>query len=174
MTPSVVIISTPSIDFDTFIGLSQQVLGYSPAAAVDASRRQHSDSERFIACLAALRDRSALPGDASPNLLAFAAFGLFFAADERDMLDIMESCAGMPAVVADTLATGVVATVIHGTVAQWRDAVRTGCHPLKEHNIRACFNLVRNLFIDVGLDVWKDCTAKPMADQTFYLEDKRR
>ena len=37
MTPNALLIQTPAIDFGTFLSLSQQALGYSPAEAVDAS-----------------------------------------------------------------------------------------------------------------------------------------
>ena len=172
MTPHAVLITQPDVDFEAFIGLSHQMLGYSPAASADASRVEHSNSERYISCLAALRDRNASAGF-TPNLLAFVSFGLYVAADERDMLDIMECCAGMPAVVADTLSRNVVAAMIYGTLAQWRDAVKTGSSPTMERNVRAGFNTVRGLFDGLGLNVWKDMNSRQMPDHTYYLEDRR-
>ena len=60
MTPDAVLIQEPRIDFTTFLGLSHKMLGYSPAAAADASRRELTDAERFLSCLAALKDPDAL------------------------------------------------------------------------------------------------------------------
>jgi hypothetical protein len=56
MMPDAVLIQVPSIDFRTFVGLSHKVLGRSPAASSDACRRELSDAERFLSCLAAMRD----------------------------------------------------------------------------------------------------------------------
>ena len=81
MQPSVVLIVKPAVDFDTLLGVSHQLLGYSPASAVDSSRAGHCEIERFISCLAALRDADA-PAGLTPNLLSFAHFGFLIAADE--------------------------------------------------------------------------------------------
>ena len=93
MNPSAILISAPAIDFRTFIGLSHKVLGRSPAAPSDACRRELSDAERFLSCLAALRDEHA-PVGLSPHLLTHVSFSAFIGADERDMLEILQLCAG--------------------------------------------------------------------------------
>ncbi len=136
-------------------------------------RLEHSDTERFISCLAAFRDEKAAAG-LTPNLLHHASFSLFIVADERDLLDIIQFASGMPVVFAETLARGVLAAVITGTLAQWRDAVKSGANPDAETNVRACFCQIMSLFEQAGLnDVWRDYQTKPMSDRTFYLEDRR-
>ena len=57
MNPECLLITTPSVDFSAFTGLCQQVLGYSPVLAADVLLREPSEAERFLSCLAALRDR---------------------------------------------------------------------------------------------------------------------
>ena len=89
MMPDAVLIQVPSIDFRTFIGLSHKVLGRSPAASSDACRRELSDAERFLSCLAAMRDERA-PVGLSPHLLKHVSFSAFIGADERDMLEILQ------------------------------------------------------------------------------------
>jgi hypothetical protein len=173
MLPDAVLIQVPSIDFRTFIGLSHKVLGRSPATSSDACRRELSDAERFLSCLAALRDEHALVG-LSPHLLAHVSFSAFIGADERDMLDILQLCAGMPFVVVETVVRGIQAAVITGTLSQWRDAVVSGCSKGIESSVRHCFNKLHGLFIAAGLNVWNDFHARQAPDQTFLLlEDKR-
>jgi hypothetical protein len=81
----------------------------------------------------------------------------------------------MPFVITDTLARGVMAAIVTGTLAQWRDAVKAGTTANAEHNIRECFNQILAVFDKLGLkSVWNDFTARPVKDGTFLLEDKRK
>jgi len=173
MMPDAVLIQVPSIDFRTFIGLSHKVLGRSPAAPSDACRRQLSDAERFLSCLAAMRDERA-PVGLSPHLLKHVSFSAFIGADERDMLDILQLCAGMSFVVVETIVRGVQAAVVTGTLSQWRDAVVSGCGKGVPTPVRHCFNKLHGLFTAAGLNVWGDYSPRSAPDQTFLLlEDKR-
>jgi len=173
MKPSVAIISEPAIDFATLLGVAQQALGYSPGAKADQVRREMPDSERLISCLSAFHDQAA-PAGLTPNLLSHVSFSILVVADERDLIDIIEASPGMAIMTADTTHRGVMLAVMSGTLAQWRDAVKTGSHPTAQFNVRSCFCDIMRLFDDRGLSVWKDQIIKPLPDQTFYLEDKRR
>ena len=172
MPADAILIQQPAIDFTKFIGLSHKMLGYSPASAADASRRKLSDAERFLGCLAAMKDVDA-PVSLSPHLLAHVSFSVLLAASERDMLDILEYCSAMPFVATDTVARGVQATVVTGTLAQWRDAVISGCQPDVEVSVRGLFNKILSLFESACLNVWTDCERRPASDNTLLLEDHR-
>ena len=167
-----VLIQRPAIDFPTFLGLSHKMFGHSPAAAADRNRRQLHDAERFLSCLASLQDPNALVG-LSPHLLAHVSFSVLLATNERDLLDVLGYCSGMPFVAADTVARGFQAAVITGTLAQWRDAVISGCQADVEGSVRALFNKILSIFEAANLNVWTDCTRKPSKDNTLLLEDKR-
>ena len=125
MNPEVLLVTTPAVNFRAFLGACLHVLGYTPARAADASSRDLSEAEKFLSCLAALRDPKA-PAGLAPNLLSHVSFSVFVVADERDMLDILERCAGMPFVTAETTVRGMTAAIVTGTLAQWRDAVAAG------------------------------------------------
>jgi hypothetical protein len=173
MNPEAVLINRPAIDFGVFLGASSQVLGYSPGAAADQSHREVCDAERFLSCLAALRDRDA-PAGLPPTLLTHVSFSSLIVADDRDMLDILERCAGMPFARADTLVRGVQCAVVSGTLAQWRDAVKSGSSADVVPSTRRCFNKLHSLFCHEGLNVWTDFRAREAPDRmTFLLEDKR-
>lgn len=168
-----ILINRPAIDFTVFLGVTEKVLGYNPAKTADGARREVSDAERFLSCLASMRDARA-PSGLAPKLLTHVSFSVFVVGDERDLLDILECCSGMPFVVADTTLRGVQCAVVNGTLAQWRDAVVSGSVKDAEPSVRRCFNKIHDLFCDEHLNVWSDYRTKTAPDQvTFLLEDKR-
>lgn len=171
MNADAILITQPSIDFTTLLSLSHQALGYSIAAACDSSRKQQSDAERFLSCLAALRDPHAAAGLA-PNLLTHIAFSVLIACDERDMLEVMECASGIAFVYSETVARGILLAVASGSMAQWRDAVVTGSR--REGMVRLLFNKVMGQFEAAGLNVWQDFNKRYQANNLFLLEDKRR
>lgn len=172
MQPDCVLIQVPSIDFRTFVGLTNKALGRNPSTASDASRRHLSDAERFLSCLAAMRDEKA-PAGFSPFLLKHVSFSAFIAANDRDMFEILQ-CATMPNVAVETIITGVQIAVVTGTLAEWRDAIISGCAKGVPTNVRHCFNKLHDLFSAAGLKVWPDYTPRPGPDHTYLLlEDKR-
>ncbi len=173
MKPSVAIIWEPDFNFDTLLGVAQQALGYSPGAKADQVRREMHGAERFLSILAAFHDPLA-PAGLTPNLLPHLSFSILIVADERDFLDIAEASPGIALTIAETTHRGVMLGVMTGTLAQWRDAVRTGTVLAAEFNVRSCFCDIHRQFDERGLSVWKDMHIKPLQDSTFLLEDKRR
>jgi len=172
MPAEAILIQQPAIDFSKFIGLSLTMLGYSPASKADASQRPLSDAERFLSCLAAMKDEHA-PVNLSPHLLTHVSFSVLLVAGERDMLDILEYCSTMPFVATDTIARGVQTAVVTGTLAQWRDAVISGCQPDVEVGVRILFNKILAIFESANLNVWTDCKRRTAQDKTLLLEDHR-
>lgn len=175
MPVEAVLIGEPAIDFTSLVSLCHKALGYSPASAADASHRKFSTTEKLLSILASLRDEKA-PAGITPNLLSFADFLVLVIADDRDLLDILELSAGMPFVRAETVARGVEIAVMKGSLAQWRDAVKSGTTPTAEPSVRALYSKILLLFEKQGLSsVWSDCDRRPAPDHSgFYLEDKRR
>ena len=143
MTPNFLLIQTPSPDFNKLLTLSQQALGYNAAEGIDASLIERSEAERFMSCLAAMQERGACPGFA-PHLLSHVSFSVLVAADEQDMLVIVEK-GEMPFIVINTKVRGVQLAVISGTLAEWKRMGNT-------------IPRIREVFIANNLDVWKsDC-----------------
>jgi len=163
------LIQQPAIDFGKFLGLTHEALGYSLASSADKSQRPMSDAERFLSCLNSMTNSqatAALNASLTPDLLTHVSFSVLLAADDRDLLGILQAASGMPFVVSDTRARGIQIAVITGTLAQWRDAVICGTQ--RGGAIQGCFCLIHDQFNDVGLNVWKDCVRKG-ADKLFYL-----
>jgi len=173
MKPEAVIIHRPSIDFSVFLGIALKVLGHSLATAADATTKQLTDAERFLSCLATMRDSNAAV-DLNPKLLPHVTYGILIVAAEADILDIMECSGGMPFVVAETMVQGALMTVMTGTLAQWKAAVLAGSVPETESTVRIAYNAIFGLFRDEGLNLWADFRQRQATDQvTFLLEDKR-
>jgi len=170
MNAIAVLVQQPAIDFAKFLSASREMFGYSPAASSDASHKQLSDSERFLSCLAAMKDRNA-PVSLPPHLLTHVSFSVLLVADERDILDVMEYCSSMPFTTAETVVRGIDAALVTGTLAQWKNAVVAGCSPDVEPSVRYLFNKMLGLFEAANLNVWGDCIKKGSRDQhTFLLE----
>jgi hypothetical protein len=172
MKPECLLLTSPAVNLRAFTSICQQVLGYSPVRAAAAMPRELSEAEKFLSCLAALRDPDA-PAGFTADLLPHAFFSVFLVAEDGDLYDILERCSGMPYVTAETTARGVSAAVISGTLAQWRDAVAAGSTPAVKLSVRAGFNKVHSIFRGAGLDVWGDYRSRPAPDNATLLLEYR-
>jgi len=76
--------------------------------------------------------------------------------------------------VVETIVRTVQVAVVTGTLAQWKEAVASGCSKGVSTPVRHCFNKLHGLFVAAGLNVWRDFASRIIPDQTFLLlEDKR-
>jgi hypothetical protein len=114
------------------------------------------------------------PVGLSPNLLSHVSFSILLATNERDLMDILECCSSMSFTTADTIARGIQAAVVTGTLSQWKTAVLSGCHETTEPSVRFLFNKILAQFEGANLGVWSDCSRKNhREDNTLLLEGPR-
>lgn len=168
MKPAAILITQPAIDFKGFLAVTHQALGYSLAASSDKAHDQHP-VERYLSCLAAMRDQNAPAGLAS-NLLYHASFTILLAAEEIDTLSILECAAGMPFVTVETITPGTDLTVVYGTLAQWRDAVVSGTR--RGGNVGTLYCSIMAQFEGMNLNVWSDYNKK-WSNGLFVLEHRK-
>lgn len=162
------LIVQPAVAFDILLRACDDILDHKVTEAVDSSIKRLSDTERFLSILAAMPDENA-PVSLSPHLLTQVSFSILTVASDVDMMDILESCAGMPFVHTETKSRGILAAVITGTMQQWRDSVVAGTKHTQA-TIRAGFNQIHDLFVQVGLcSIWNDYEQKPQEDGTYKL-----
>lgn len=168
MIPRSIFVAQPAVAFPVLLQACDEMLVHKVTQSVDDTVKRLSDSERFLSILAAMSDSQALVG-LPPNLLTHVVFSVLTVATDVDMLDILESCSGMPFTHTETKARGCVIAVITGSLQQWRDAVVTGT----KHNqmtIRSGFNQIHDLFVQAGLcSIWNDYEQKPQDDGTYTL-----
>lgn len=171
MNPEAFLVGRPAIDFSTFYSVTEKVLGYNTGLQAAFCGRQLSDTETFLSCLAAFKDPKA-PARLHRHLLNQVSFSVLVFADDCDLTGILELC-GMPFTTSETTIRGVFTAVIHGTLKQWRDAVKHGSSANVEPPVRRCFNRIYQLLQSEHVDVWTDCTTRETQGNTFLLEDKR-
>jgi hypothetical protein len=165
-------IAGPAIDFATLLSLTHKALGYSIANNADASHRKLADAEKFVSCLAEMKEEG---GEITPNLLSHVFYSVLIAAEERDLLDILERTSGMSFLRADTMAAGINLAVVSGTLAQWKDAVAAGTSEATSPTVRTCYSKILLLFDRAGLtSVWSNFERRPSEDQRRILSPSHR
>jgi hypothetical protein len=175
MKPGVIPIMQTKLDLSRWLPIARNVLGYSVAKAADAATVPLSDMPHALACLAAFKDEKA-PASVSwawPQWDLLSA-GFFIVAEELDMVGILDMLAGMPVTVAETTQRHILAAVVSGTLAQWRQAVKKACNGRQEPGVCAAFNTIyRHLEAEGLRDLFHGLKLTPQTDNTFLLEDKR-
>ncbi len=174
MDPGVALILLTKLDSETFLPLSRKVLGYSPASHADSLTIPLKELAHSVACIASFKheDNSPLLGVESPFFNLFHA-GFLIAADERDMIEILEFTA-MAYTRTETLSRGIEAAVISGSLPQWRDAVKLSCSlagPRPPRGVRHAFNSVYNILLNNGMQsLFAGLQVTNLQDKTFFLK----
>jgi len=175
MSAGAALIMLSNLDLNTLLPLSREMLGYSLAKAADGLTAPLSQSAHQLACISAFKDSKAPPTvkAAIPYLELYHA-GFLIAADERDLVDILEISA-MPFVAVDTIQRGIQAAVVSGSLDDWIRAVKLACRPqASSRDVRYVYNLIYNQLCNIGLkDIFGNLRSTDLRDKTFLLEDKR-
>jgi hypothetical protein len=164
------------MDLSQFLPVSRQLLGYSPAKAADGTTIPLQELAHQLACIAAFKNEQAGTSVRSAILhLDLFHAGFLIAADERDMVEILE-IAGMPFTLTVTLVRGIDAAIISGSLTQWRAAVKVACSAKTQlsRGARHAFNSVYKILCEHGLkDMFDDLQVSEQQDHTFLLEHRR-
>lgn len=167
MPVEVVLVTKPAVDFLALLKLTQDALGFNIASNADSSHRKFSETEKFLSCLASLKDEE---GVITTNLLSHVSFSVLIIADERDLIDILERTSGMSFVRAETTVSSVDLAVLTGNLAQWRDAVAAGTSESTPPTVRTCYSKILMLFDRAGLtSVWSNFDRRNAPDRSGFL-----
>lgn len=171
MTPGVALILQPEMDFGTLLPLGRKLLGYSLAKEADGVTIPLLPLPHQLACIAAFWGEKSQPTVRSARpYLGLISVGFLVAADERDMVFIIEAARGLESVVSDTIQRGVQAALITGTLAQWERAVRFACTASTSTAVRKAYNAVYRQLSDQGLrSIFEDFQVSEQSDKTFLL-----
>lgn len=176
MNPGVALILASKLDLSQFLPLSRDMLGYSPAKNADGAPIPLQELAHQLACIAAFKDEQAASTVKAAILqLDMLYAGFLIAADERDMVEILE-IAAMPFTRTPTLARGIDAVIISGSLVQWRTAVKAACNSRTHlsRDARHTFNSIYKILCKQGLkDMFDDLQVTEQQDRTFLLEDRR-
>jgi len=172
MPVEVALIIEPAIDFTTLLGITHEALRRNIASAADASHRRLSLSEKYLTCLASLRNEETT---SISNSLSHVSFGVLVIADDRSLLDILQQTLGMSFVQAETVAPGMNMAVLTGTLEQWRDAVAAGTDRTASPAVRTCYSKILLLFDHAGLTaIWSDYDRSTLPNRSGFLLEPRR
>lgn len=171
MSANALLLLMPTMNLPAFLTLATDMLGYSPARAADSAGLKNQ--QHLIVCLAAFRDKHATPNiKASKDIYALLHYGCLFAADDIDLLPILEVLDGMPIAVTDTKIRGVQAAIVAGSLREWRTAILRGCRIEQPEFIRRVYDSIYTQFCNIGLaEAFAIKTKKTLTDQTFTLEE---
>lgn len=169
---AVALVSFTTLDLNKLLPLVRQALNRSISAPADASGT--TPPLHHMLCIAAIKNKN-MKGNAAaaqPYLDMFHA-GFFVAAREEDFAEIME-IAALPCVSTDTVARGIKAAYMAGTIAQWQQAILRGCVTETTTAARQVFNDIYKALCKVGLGPALQMSAgKPREDNTSLIEYKK-
>ena len=174
MSVDVALVMRTQLDMDMFLGITNKVLGYSPAAKADAVIPSLKRTPHELACLLGFKDHNASPSlVAAEQFYDLYSFGFLVETDERDMPAILEM-AKMPYIMQETMIRGMMLALVIGTFRQWQTAIKRACKPEIDQMVRLCFDKAYLIFEREGLLKAFD-VGRPhlLPDTTFYLEDQR-
>lgn len=169
LNTQVVIIQKPKIDFNSFLSVTSQVLGYNPAAVADKSSKSMTDSEKLMLCMQAMKNPDSFK--CRDYFLDHMNVSVLIMALESDLLEVTEICAAMPYISTATLRRDVFLGIITGTLRQWREAVAVGCSKDVSMTVGALFTSAYQIFVKEGFGfVWSQYNVKPAAHGQLLLE----
>jgi hypothetical protein len=154
---AVQLIMFSAFDLDTFLPIARKARGKGVSA--DAI----TPEVRNMLCVAGLID-----GEAT-DVEDFYTLAYLIAVDERDVPEIVQM-AGMPHVVTDTVARGIQALIITGSLPKWQRAAKMGCRSCTSPQTRKIYNMIYTDLDKRGLCGALDVYRSPSGDGTFLLE----
>lgn len=173
MNPLAIIIMTPDLDASKYLPVCREMLGYSPARKADGANLK--EIPHLMTLLAGFRSETNAPGvRGSTDVYDLLHFGCLIAADERDMVPILEITSGMPFALTETVARGVLSVIITGSLRQWRRAILRGCRADQTTQTRCAFDSLYTNFCTLGLTELFGASKKAAPDHTFLLIDERK
>lgn len=148
MQPGVALVLLSKLDLNTFLPLARRLLDYSVSKSADSFT--FPDLAHQLVCIESFKNKQAPPKVTTKYLELFSA-GFLIAADEYDMLDILEATRGMPFIVTDTIERGIQVAIIHGSLAQWRRSIKLACEVQTTHAVKYVYNDVYRILCEHGL-----------------------
>jgi hypothetical protein len=174
MDDRVIPISIPNVAWQQYLSLTSEWLGHPPSKGVDSCQSRLSDFARYVASLGEFQAGKEV--DAKRTLrtrgpwLQHTFFSFLVLTTTNNLLRVAEST---DLKVLSTEVDGKRASVISGTLQEWRDSVILMCDDTSPKRLRLLFNTIKRAFDQIGLqDVFFEFRLKDAGDGTFLLESK--
>jgi len=173
MSPEITPIVIPLIDWQTFLRVSGEALGYQPNRVADSAPRPLQDAARFVVVLSSFQDRSissvpaALKG--SIDLLNHLSYSFAVYADDETLKQVMERT-DLKVTMTESVDRERIA-IVSGSLKNWYCATLTACQERQPFNLRLLFDKAMVFFESIGFgELWHDCRKRTLPDRTFLLE----
>lgn len=148
MKPAAALILTPRLHLDKLLPITRELLGRNLAQSADTTPIPLKSIIHQLACLAAFRNAKAAPV-LSKDCVSLLSVGFVVAAEEEDMILIVEAAKGLDFIVTETQQRGVLAAIVSGTLNNWRTAI--ACGVKAGGNVQHCYALIRSQLEHEGL-----------------------
>jgi hypothetical protein len=174
MDDRVIPISIPNVAWQQYLSLTSEWLGHPPSKGVDSCQSKLSDFATYTASLGEFQ--AGKETDAKRTLrtrgpwLQHTFFSFLVLTSPSVILRVAEST---DLNVLSTKVDGKRASVISGTLLEWRDTIILLCAADSPKRVRLLFNTIKQAFDQIGLqDVFFEYKLKDAGDGTFLLESK--
>jgi hypothetical protein len=148
MTSNAILISKPSVNFDSFLAAANLATGRNLAEKADRNRAV-GDDEKFVSCLATLAEPNA-PIGLHHELLNHVTYSAFIVCLIYDVLQILSVASGMVFSVGEARGNHA-AMVLTGTLEQWRTAIENGTSRRQPDGTRELYCRLMERFESAGL-----------------------
>lgn len=170
--PVVVPFMKPDYDWDAFILSVRELTGESPTRSVDAQGVKVSDETAFLAALDSLKNGRNSVWDAvkrATDSLLHLTIGFLIICDETVAVELVESQLN----VSRSRHGDKTILIVSGNIGLWRDFAIKWAKPKVDFNMRFLADCVYLIFQQMKLDdLFSKYKRRPMADETFYLEER--
>lgn len=175
MVPDLVPIVVPVINWNEFLKVANDALGYSPVRIVDSCPRQLSDPARFVAVAASFQDRNVTNVVESLrdslDLIQHLQFVFCVYSDTETMIQI-RARTDLKITVTEAV-DGERIAIVSGNLKEWYNATLVCCQQRQPFNLRVLFDRFVLFFEQAGLgDIWWTHKKRSLPDHTFLLEHK--
>lgn len=171
--PIVVPLLKPDYDWESFILNVKELTGESPTRSVDAQGVKVSDETAFLAALDSLKNGRSSVWDAvkrATDSLLHLTIGFLIICDDTIAVEILESQLN----VSRSLHGDKTILIVSGNLNLWRDFVVKWAKAEVDFNVRFIADCVYLIFQQLKLDdLFGRYKRRPLADETFYLEERR-
>jgi hypothetical protein len=162
-TPTVRLISVTTIDWSTFLGEANAILGRSPSRGIDGLPFEQLAA--YIACIENIKNPDAKPVEAlrtSVSVLEHASFGFLIS---TDMFPCVQQVApNLVFVIKNDLG------IVTGTVGAWKQSIVEGSKPQHPIEVRKIFNIIYLFMKKAGLhEIFSEYETFTAEEGTFYF-----
>ncbi len=172
MTPTVLMISKSTVDFTSLLKATKELLGRSISQGLDSVNIEVKDLASFVCILDEFMSEASNPltslRDAG-DLLKHIHFVFLVIMDHILYVELLET-SGLSFSTTTTIQPSIVASIVSGTLIEWRTAVINMSTGRESYFARIAMNAIMKSIERAGLSgLWSNYRKDVMVDSTIKL-----